>query len=292
MSAFRTVVVALVAIAAAALYLSTYTIDETQVGLKFRFGRIVETDIPPGLHFKVPIMHTVRRFDARIHTLNEEPARFLTSEKKNVIVDAFVKWRIRDAARFYTTVSGDPNNANQRLSEIIRSGLRTEFGKRTIQEVISGERSRIMTVLTEHTIEAAESLGIEVVDVKIQRIDLPSDVSESVYRRMAAERERVARDFRARGAEAAERIRADVDRQRTVILAEAYRDAEQIRGQGEAQAAEIYAQAYQQDPEFFSFYRSLTAYRKSFGAGNDVLLLSPESSFFRYWQQLEQPARR
>lgn len=285
MGVFRTAIVVLLVLAAAAIYLATYTIDETQVGLKFRFGRIVEADIPPGLHFKVPIMHTVRRFDARVHTLDEDPARFLTSEKKNVIVDAFVKWRIRDAARFYTTVSGDPTNANQRLSEIIRSGLRTEFGKRTIQEVISGERSRIMSVLTEQTIKASESLGIEVVDVKIQRIDLPSDVSESVYRRMAAERERVARDFRARGAEAAERIRADVDRQQTVILAEAYRDAEQIRGQGDASAAEIYAQAYQQDPEFYSFYRSLAAYRKSFSSEDDVLLLSPDSTFFRYWQQ-------
>ena len=291
MSAFRTVVVALVAIAAAALYLSTYTIDETQVGLKFRFGRIVETDIPPGLHFKVPIMHTVRRFDARIHTLNEEPARFLTSEKKNVIVDAFVKWRIRDAARFYTTVGGDPARANQRLSEIIRSGLRTEFGRRTIQEVISGERSRIMNILTEQTVEAAQSLGIRIVDVRIQRIDLPSDVSESVYRRMAAERERVARDFRARGGEAAERIRADADRQRTVILAEAYRDAEQLRGQGDAKAAEIYARAYQQDPEFFSFYRSLAAYRQSFEASDNMLLLSPDSSFFRYWEQMQPAAR-
>lgn len=291
MSAFRTVVVALVAIAAAALYLSTYTIDETQVGLKFRFGRIVETDIPPGLHFKVPIMHTVRRFDARIHTLNEEPARFLTSEKKNVIVDAFVKWRIQDAGRFYTTVGGDPARANQRLSEIIRSGLRTEFGRRTIQEVISGERSRIMNILTEQTVEAAQSLGIRIVDVRIQRIDLPSDVSESVYRRMAAERERVARDFRARGGEAAERIRADADRQRTVILAEAYRDAEQLRGQGDAKAAEIYARAYQQDPEFFSFYRSLAAYRQSFEASDNMLLLSPDSSFFRYWEQMQPAAR-
>lgn len=292
MGVFRTILVVLALVAAAAIYLATYTIDETQVGLKFRFGRIVEADIPPGLHFKVPIVNTVRRFDARVHTLDEDPSRFLTSEKKNVIVDAFVKWRIRDASRFYTTVGGDPASANQRLSEIIRSGLRTEFGKRTIQEVISGERSRIMTVLTEHTIEAAESLGIEVVDVKIQRIDLPSDVSESVYRRMAAERERVARDFRARGAEAAERIRADVDRQQTVILAEAYRDAEQIRGEGDASAAEIYAQAYQRDPEFYSFYRSLAAYRKSFSSADDVLLLSPDSSFFRYWQQLQQPAQK
>ncbi len=291
MQALRTAIIALLVVVAAGAYLSMYTIDETEVGIKFKFGRIVETDIGPGLHFKAPIMHTVRRFDNRIHTLDEDPARFLTSEKKNVIVDAFVKWRIQDAGRFYTTVGGDPARANQRLSEIIRSGLRTEFGRRTIQEVISGERSRIMNILTEQTVEAAQSLGIRIVDVRIQRIDLPSDVSESVYRRMAAERERVARDFRARGGEAAERIRADADRQRTVILAEAYRDAEQLRGQGDAKAAEIYARAYQQDPEFFSFYRSLAAYRQSFEASDNMLLLSPDSSFFRYWEQMQPAAR-
>jgi membrane protease subunit HflC len=286
------VILALVVIAAVVVYLSTYTIDETQVGLKFQFGRIVETDIPPGLHFKVPIMNTVQRFDARVDTLDEEPARFLTSEMKNVIVDSFVKWRISDAALFYTTVGGDPDRANQRLSEIIRSGLRTEFGKRTIQEVVSGERSRIMAILAEHMIVAAKSLGIQIVDVKIKRIDLPPDVSKSVYSRMTSERERVARDFRARGGEAAERIRADVDRQRTVILADAYRDAEQVRGHGDAKAAETYATAYQQDAEFFSFYRSLNAYRTSFDSADDLMLLSPDSEFFRYWQKMQQPARK
>lgn len=292
MSALRSTLIALAVIAAAVLYLSVYTVDETQVGLKFQFGRVVETDIPPGLHFKVPFVNTVRRFDARIDTLDEEPSRFLTSEMKNVIVDAFVKWRIRDVGLFYTTVGGDPDRANQRLSEIIRSGLRTEFGKRTIQEVISGERSRIMTILTRQTIDAAQSLGIQIVDVKIRRIDLPADVSKSVYSRMTSERERVARDFRARGGEAAERIRADVDRQRTVMLAEAYRDAEQIRGQGDARAAETYAAAYQQDAEFFSFYRSLNAYKSSFDSADDLLLLSPNSEFFRYWQQKQQPVSK
>lgn len=292
MSALRSTLIALAVIAAAVLYLSVYTVDETQVGLKFQFGRVVETDIPPGLHFKVPFVNTVRRFDARIDTLDEEPSRFLTSEMKNVIVDAFVKWRIRDVGLFYTTVGGDPDRANQRLSEIIRSGLRTEFGKRTIQDVISGERSRIMTILTRQTIDAAQSLGIQIVDVKIRRIDLPADVSKSVYSRMTSERERVARDFRARGGEAAERIRADVDRQRTVMLAEAYRDAEQIRGQGDARAAETYAAAYQQDAEFFSFYRSLNAYKSSFDSVGDLLLLSPDSEFFRYWQQKQQPTRK
>lgn len=291
MGALRSVSIALLVLVAVVVYLSVYTVDETEIGLKFEFGKIVESGIEPGLHFKVPVFNTVRRFDDRIRTLDEEPARFLTSEKKNVIVDAFVKWRIRDAARFYTTVGGDPARANQRLSEIVRSGLRTEFGKRTIQEVISGERSQIMAILTKQMAEAAESLGLNIIDVRIQRIDLPSDVSESVYRRMAAERERVARDFRARGAEAAERIRADVDRQRTVILAEAYRDAQQVRGQGDAKAAETYAAAYRQDPEFFSFYRSLTAYRESFDSQDDLLLLSPDSAFFRYWEK-SRPATR
>jgi membrane protease subunit HflC len=291
MHAVRTWVIGLLIVAAAAAFLSTYTVDETEVGLKFKFGRVVEAGIAPGLHFKIPVVHTVRRFDDRIRTLDEEPARFLTSEKKNVIVDAFVKWRIDDVARFYITVGGDPVRANQRLSEIIRSGLRNEFGRRTIQEAISGERSRIMAVLTEQTIDAAQSLGIQIVDVKLQRIDLPNDVSESVYQRMAAEREQVARDFRARGAEAAERIRADADRQRTVILAEAYREAEQLRGQGDARSAEIYARAYQQDPEFFSFYRSLSAYRQSFDSQDDVLLLSPDSPFFRYWENMRPAAR-
>lgn len=291
MRGLSSVVAVLLVVAALVAYLSTYVVDETEVGLKFKLGRIVESDIGPGLHFKIPVVHTVRRFDDRIRTLDEEPSRFLTSEKKNVIVDAFVKWRIADAARFYTTVGGDAARANQRLSELIRSGLRTEFGKRTIQEVVSGERSRIMTILTEQMSEAARSLGINIIDVRIQRIDLPADVSESVYRRMAAERERVARDFRARGAEAAERIRADVDRQRTVILAEAYRDSEQIRGQGDAKAAETYAQAYQRDPEFFSFYRSLGAYRQSFNSQDDVLLMSPDSAFFRYWESLRPSSR-
>ena len=267
------------------LFLATYIVDENEVALKFELGRIVEDGIGPGLHFKVPIVNAVRKFDNRIRTLDEAPARFLTAEKKNVIVDAFVKWRIADSSRFYTTVGGDPQRANQRLSELTRSGLRTEFGKRTVQEVISGERAQIMEILTAQAAQAATDLGIQIVDVRIQRIDLPEDVSESVFRRMSAERQRVALDFRARGAEAAERIRADADRQRTVILAEAYRDAEQLRGEGDARAAEVYAQAFTQDEEFFAFYRSLGAYRNSFSSQDDLLLLSPDSSFFRYFEQ-------
>jgi membrane protease subunit HflC len=281
----RSLIVILLVVAAVVAYLSTYIVDETEVAVKFQLGRIVESEIGPGLHFKYPFVQTVRKFDDRIRTLDEQPSRFLTAEQKNVIVDSFVKWRIGDAARFYITVGGDPAQANQRLGEIIRSGLRNEFGKRNIQEVISGERSQIMSLLTAQAAKAAESLGIQIVDVRVRRIDLPNDVSESIYRRMATERQQVAQSFRARGAEASERIRADADRQRTVILANAYRDAERLRGEGDASAAQIYAQAFTRDQDFFTFYRSLAAYRQSFDSKDDLLLLSPDSSFFRYFEQ-------
>lgn len=285
MRILRPLIVVLLVVVAVLVYLSTYIVDETEVAVKFQLGRIVETDIGPGLHFKYPFVQTVRKFDDRVRTLDEQASRFLTAEQKNVIVDSFAKWRIGDAARFYVTVGGDPAQANQRLGEIIRSGLRNEFGKRNIQEVISGERTQIMNLLTAQAAEAAESLGIEILDVRIRRIDLPDDVSESIYRRMAAERQQVAHGFRARGAEAAERIRADADRQRTVILANAYRDAERLRGQGDAGAAQIYGQAFGRDKEFFKFYRSLQAYRQSFDSEDDLLMLSPDSPFFRYFQQ-------
>lgn len=283
MKALRTLLLALIGLAVIVLFMSVYIVDENEVALKFQLGKVVESNIGPGLHFKMPIVNSVRKFDNRIRTLEEEASRFLTSEMKNLIVDSFVKWRIDDASRFYTTVGGDPVRANQRVSEIVRSGLRTEFGKRTVQDVIAGERRQVMEILTAQATEMAQPLGIRIIDVRVQRVDLPADVSESVYQRMSAERQRVALDFRARGAEAAERIRADADRQRTVILAEAYRDAEQIRGEGDAEAAETYAQAYEQDPEFFSFYRSLGAYRNSFDSQDDLLLLSPDSSFFRFF---------
>lgn len=285
MRAVRVVAFLLLGIAAIVFFMSAYIVDENEVAIRFEFGKVVETGIGPGLHFKVPVVNSIRKFDDRIRTLDEAPSRFLTSEKKNVIVDSFVKWRIADAAKFYTTVGGDPARANQRLSELIKSGLRTEFGKRTVQEVVAGERTQIMSILTAQAAGIASELGIEVVDVRLQRIDLPPDVSESVFQRMSAERMRVAMDFRARGAESAERIRAEADRQRTVILAEARRDGEQLRGEGDAQAAQIYARAFTQDQEFFVFYRSLNAYRNAFGSESDILLLSPDSSFFRYFEQ-------
>jgi membrane protease subunit HflC len=225
----------------------------------------------------------VRKFDRRILTLDAEPEEYLTSEKKNVIVDSYVKWRIDDITRYFTSTGGDTVNANSRLAQIIKNGLRDEFGKRTIQEVISGERAQIMDLLTVQANKQVKELGIEVVDVRIIRIEYAAAVSSSVYQRMEAERQRVAKDLRSRGAEAAERIRADADRQRTVILAEAYRDAERIRGEGDAVAADIYAKSFSRNPEFYSFYRSLTAYRNSLADRSDIIVLKPDSEFFKYF---------
>ncbi|MDD3448724.1 MAG: protease modulator HflC [Gammaproteobacteria bacterium] len=271
---------------------SIYTVDERQKAILFRLGEIVRTDLEPGIHFKFPLIYNVGKFDARILTLDEAPERFLTSEKKNVMVDSFVKWRIDDVGRFYQRTGGDERTAAMRLSQILKDGLRSEFAKRTVQEVVSGDRAQIMDILTENANRQVSELGISVVDVRIQQIELPAEVSGSVYRRMEAERARVARDFRSRGAEAAERIRADADRQRTVILAEAYRDAEGIRGEGDARATDIYAKAYSRDPEFYAFYRSLRAYRDTFRDRSDVMLMQPDSEFFRYFKNPEQGAAR
>ena len=263
---------------------SLFTVKEWERAVLFKFGEIVRTDYKPGLHFKIPIVNNVKKFDARIQTLDAEPERYLTAEKKNVIVDSFVKWRIDDVAAYYTSMGGDRLRANLRLSQIIKDGLRSEFGKRTIQDVVSGERTEIMKILSVNTAQQAREFGIKVVDVRIKRIDLSEEISASVYRRMEAERARVAKDLRSKGAEAAERIRADADRQRTIIIAEAFREAEQLRGEGDAKAAEIYARAYTRDPEFYSFYRSLSAYRATFRNENDVLVLEPDSEFFRYFK--------
>ncbi len=262
---------------------SVFTIKEWERAILFRLGEIVRDDYTPGLHFKVPFINNVRKFDGRIQTLDVDPERFLTSEKKNVIVDSFVKWRIKDVGRYYTAVRGDVAQANLRLDQIIKDGLRGEFGKRTLKDTVSGDRAQIMNILTATANPLANEIGIEIIDVRIKRVDLPPDVSNSVFRRMQAERERVARDFRSRGAEAAERIRADADRQRTVIVAEAYRDSEQTRGEGDARAADIYAQAFGKNEEFFSLYRSLNAYRGVFGSRDDMLILQPDSDFFRYF---------
>ncbi len=264
--------------------MSIFIVEERELAVKFRLGEFDRADYTPGLYFKIPFINNVRRFDSRILTLDAQPERYLTLEKKNVIVDAFIKWRISDVENYYKTMGGDERRAGTRLSQVIKNGLRDEFGKRTIQEAISGERAQIMDVITAQIEEQARQFGIEVVDVRIKRIELPSEVSDSVYDRMEAERARVAKDLRSRGAEAAERIRADADRQRTVLLAEAYRDAERIRGEGDGRAAETYAQAFKQDEKFYEFYRSLDAYKKVFTSAEDVLVLDPESEFFRYFK--------
>ena len=268
--------------------MSLFTVDETQTAIRFQLGEIAQDNYPPGLHWKWPLINNIRKFDRRLQTLDTEPARFLTAEKKNVIVDSFAMWKIEDVRLFYTTVGGDATQANVRLDQIVKDSLRSEFSKRSIQEVVSGDRDQIMETLSQLLRDQAKQLGIKAVDVRIKRIDLPPDVSNSVFSRMKAERLRVAKDFRSRGGEAAERIRADADRQGTVILAEAYRDAERQRGDGDAQAANIYAQAYSQDQDFYNFSRSLSAYRQSFNSKDDVLILQPQDfQFFRYFNQAQ-----
>jgi modulator of FtsH protease HflC len=281
----RNTLLGAVAALAVIISLSLFTVEERQTALRFQLGEIVEANYEPGLHWKWPLVNNIRKFDRRLQTLDTDPERFLTAEKKNVIVDSFVMWRIEDVRRYYTSVGGDPRQANIRLDQIVKDGLRSEFSRRTIQEVLASDREQIMRILSESLREQAAQLGIAAVDVRIKRIDLPPDVSASVFNRMRAERLRVAMEFRSRGAQEAEGIRADADRQGTVILAEAYRDAERERGEGDAEATRIYAEAFGQNPEFFSFNRSLTAYRQSFKDQKDLLVLQPDSQFFRYFNQ-------
>lgn len=263
--------------------LSVFTVDEREKAIKFRLGEIVRSDYEPGLYFQTPFINNVRKFDARIQTLDARPTRYLTDEKKNVIVDSFVKWRIGDLETYYKTMGGDALRANAALFPIVNDQLRSEFGKRSIREVVSGERAKIMEILAANTKAQAVKYGIEVIDVRIKRVDLPQDVSESVYDRMRAERDRVAKEFRARGRAEGERLRADADRKYTVVLAEAYRDAQTLRGEGDAKAAEIYAKAYSKNEEFYSLYRSLNAYRSSFSSKSDILVIEPGADFFKYF---------
>lgn len=265
------------------IWASVFTVDERQRAILFKFGEILASDYEPGLHFKMPVINNVKKFDKRILTIDQQPERFLTAEKKDLIVDSFVKWRIADVVQYYKTVQGDEVQAGRLLYQNINNGLRDEFGKRTVQEVIAGDRTEIMKIMTAEATEKAKTLGIEVIDVRIKKIDLPARVSDSVYRRMRAERERVARDFRSKGAEAAERIRADADRQRSVILAEAYRDSEVVRGEGDANATDIYAAAFSKNEDFFRFNRSINAYKSNFSTADDIILLEPDSEFFRYF---------
>lgn len=260
-----------------------YVIQETEKAVKLRFGRLIETDIQPGLHFKIPMAEKVRKFDARVLTLDAEPSSFFTVEKKRLIVDVFSKWRIVDVDTYYRATGGNEAVAQDRLASRVNDGLRNQFGARTLHDVVSGERDELMKHLTESlNTTVRQSLGVEVVDVRVKGIDLPPEVSEQVYRRMKAEREKEARILRSEGREQAEKIRADADRQKTILVANAYRDAEQTRGKGDAEAASTYAKAYNKDPEFYAFMRSLNAYKEAFSNKGDVLLVDPDSDFFRY----------
>ncbi|RAU17075.1 protease modulator HflC [Nitrincola tibetensis] len=262
---------------------SVYIVKETERAVKLRFGEIVEPDIVPGLHFKIPFVNTVRKFEARLITLDSRPQAFLTLEAKRLIVDSFIKWRIKDVERYYTATSGDESRANSLLASRIETNLRNQFGERTLNQVVSGEREELMDQVNRQlSVVAERELGIEIVDIRIKRIDLPTEVSTSVYDRMRSERLRLARELRARGLELAEGIRADADRQRTVITANAFSTSEILRGEGDAEAAGIYSSAFSQDPEFYSFVRSIGAYRESFSGQGDVLVLEPTSEFFRY----------
>ena len=264
-----------------------FTVSETEKAIKFKFGEIVAADYQPGLHFKFPFINNVKKFDSRILTLDSSPERFLTAEKKNVIVDSFVKWRIGDVTTFYTSVAGDVFQANVRLEQIIKNSFRSEFSKREIKQLVSTDRNDIREALIKNTAAAAAGLGIDIVDVQVKRIDLPSEVSGSVYSRMEAERERVAREFRSQGSEAAERVRADADKQREIILANAYRDSEIRKGEGDAKAAEIYANAYGADVEFYAFYRSMAAYKETFSNSSNLMVTEPDSDFFKYFKQMK-----
>ena len=263
---------------------ATFQVAEYQEGIKFRLGEIVETDFEPGLHFKLPFVNTVRLFDTRILSLSTPPERFLTSEKKNLIVDYYIKWRITDPSDFYRATGGREAVAESRLNQIVKDSMKSQLSSRTIAEVVSGDRDLFMRNVIGTTNEDISGLGLEIVDVRIMRIELPQEVRESVYSRMEKERSTVAKAIRSRGEEQAKRITSDADRQRVVILSEAEREADEIRGEGDAEAARVYAESYGQDEEFFSFYRSIQAYGKAFAHGGDTFVLSPDSPFFRYFQ--------
>lgn len=267
------------------VWLCIFFVDERQKAVLFKFGEIIGSDYEPGLHWKLPYpFNEVKKFDDRILTIDARPSSFSTGEQKYLIVDSYVKWRIRDVETYYKATSGRESNAGDLLYEVINNGLRDEFGKRTIQEVVAGDRSEIMKLMTAEAAKKAVTLGIEVVDVRIKKIELPPEVSNSVYNRMRTGRELVARDLRSKGEEASERIRADADRQSTVTLAEAYRDSEVVRGTGDAEATATYAKSFGKDREFYKFYRSLNAYKGNFSDSGDIILLEPDSEYFKYFK--------
>lgn len=271
--------------AAAAILIasSVYTVEEVERAILLRFGAVVEADVQPGLHFKLPVAERVKKFDGRVLTLDSNPETYYTLEKKPLIVDSFAKWRIADVQKYYTASSGDARNAERILSERVNEGLRNQISTREMHEVISGQRDLLMQELTaELNRVMQENVGVEVVDIRVKRIDLPTNVSESVYERMNSEREIEARQYRAQGSERALAIRADAERQTVVIQADAYNQSQQIRGDGDAKAAEIYAEAFERDPEFYEFYRSINAYSNVFGDKRDMLILDPNSEFFKF----------
>ncbi len=262
---------------------SLYLMRETEKGVLLKFGEVVNPDIQPGLHWKIPFVNNVRKFDGRVLTVDSQPERFFTQEQKALIVDSYAKFKVFDTSKFYTATNGEESRAMGLLAQRINDGLRNQVAVRTIQEVVSGERDQLMEDLTKQIDAAAQAeLGVEVVDVRVKKIDLPPDVSESVYRRMNAEREKEAREHRSQGQELAEGIRAAADREVTVLKANAYRESEELRGTGDAEATRIYAEAFNQDPEFYSFTRSLNAYQNSFQGSGDIILIQPDSEFFRY----------
>ena len=264
--------------------MSIFVVNEKEQAIKFQLGEFVRADYEPGIYFKLPFVNNVRKFERRIITLDAPPVPYLTLEKKNLIVDSYIKWRIVNVESYYRSMRGQESLASERLSKIVQEGLRNEFAKRTIQEAISGERAEIMEMMTANISKQIAEFGIEVVDVRIKRIDLPVEVSESVFKRMRAERERVAKDLRSRGKEEAERIKAHADRQGTVLLAEANRESEQIRGAGDAKASEIYANAYGKNEKFYDFYRSIGAYQNVFSHSDDLMVIDTKSEFFKYFK--------
>lgn len=277
--------VALGVLAGAALLVSSslYVVNETQRAIRLQFGEVVETNIQPGLRFKIPVYNTVRLFDTRVQTLDGRPSRYLTGDRKGVIVDSFVKWQIVDVTRYYEATSGDEQAAMRLIAPRVDESLRNEFGRRTLVEIVSEQRDELMSRPIQELDRAMrEAMGVSILDIRVKQIDLPTEVSNSVYERMRTERQREAREYRAQGQEQAERIRAAADRNREVILATAQRDAEILRGEGDAEAAGIYARAYQQNPDLYSFTRSLQAYRESFSSKQDILVVSPKAEFFRY----------
>ena len=283
MSPRLNMILGLVALILGAVAMSVFTVDQRQYALVFQLGEVKRVITEPGLHFKLPLVQNIRFFDNRILTLESaDPERFITSEKKNVLVDSFIKWRIVDPKLYYMSVGGDEMRARTRLSQTVNAGLREEFGKRLVHDVISGERDKIMDRMREKADIDARRIGVKIVDVRLKRVELPDEVSGAVYSRMEAERKRVANELRSEGAAEAEKIRADADRQREIIVAEAYRDAQKVKGEGDAKAAALYAEAFSKSPEFYAFYRSLEAYRNSFASKNDVLVVEPNSDFFKY----------